>query len=113
MSLPINDKEVNEVLRLVSVDPQGALDEANRLLDRSAHHKDTSYVLLHNLMAGSALRLHREELADRYIRDGLEVDDNPHLYNTRAAIYRQMGRLDEALDAVNHAILLQGDTPEF
>ena len=113
MSLPINEKEINEVLRLVSVDPQAALDEANRLLDRSAHRKDTSYVLLHNLMAGSALRLHREELADRYIRDGLAVDDNPHLYNTRAAIYRQMGRLDEALEAVNHAILLQGDTAEF
>ena len=38
----INNNEIEEVIRLLQVDPQGAIDEAKRLLNRS----EDSLVLL-------------------------------------------------------------------
>jgi len=111
----INTNEINEVIRLLQVDPdpQSAIDEAKRLLNRSGNTKDAGFVMLHNLMAASALRLGKVDLAEKYITDGLAVDRSPHLLNTLASIHRSRGDQAQGLLAINEALTLQGDHPEF
>ncbi|MFP6805541.1 MAG: tetratricopeptide repeat protein, partial [Pseudomonadales bacterium] len=112
MPVLININEINEVVRQLQVDPQGAIDEAKRLLNRS-NTKGTAFVTLRNLMAASALRLDKADLAEKYITEGLAVDRSPHLLNTLAGIYRARGDQAQGLLTINEALTLQGDYPEF
>ncbi len=113
MPVLINKNEIDEVIRLLQVDPQGAIDEAKRLLNRSGNTKGTAFVTLRNLMAASALRLDKADLAEKYITEGLAVDRSPHLLNTLAGIYRARGDQAQGLLTINEALTLQGDYPEF
>jgi tetratricopeptide (TPR) repeat protein len=109
----INNNEIEEVIRLLQVDPQGAIDEAKRLLNRSGNTRDAVFVMLSNLMAASALRLDNSDLAEKYLTDGLLVDRSPHLLNTMAGIYRARGDHAQGLLNINEAIALAGDHAEF
>ena len=113
MPVLINNNEISEVLKLLQVDPQSAIDEAKRLLSRSGNTRDAAFVTLHNFMAASALRLDKVDLAEKYITEGLAVDRNPHLLNTLAGIYRARGDHAQGLIAINEALTLLGDQPEF
>ena len=113
MPVLININEINEVVRQLQVDPQGAIDEAKRLLSRSGNTRDAAFVTLRNLMAASALSLDKADLAEKYITEGLAVDRSPHLLNTLAGIYRARGDQAQGLLTINEALTLQGDQPEF
>lgn len=113
MPVLITPNEVNEVVRLLKLDPQEAIGEGQRLIQRSGSVKDAAFVQLCNLMAAAAIRLRKFDLAEKLIADGLAVDRNPHLLNTLASIYREKGDQQQALLAIDEAILIQGDSPEF
>jgi tetratricopeptide (TPR) repeat protein len=112
MTVLINPTEVREVIKLLQEDPQGAIDEAQRLLDRSTT-RDGAFVNLHNLMAASALRLNKVNLAEKYVVDGLAVDRNPHLLHTLAGIYRAKGDHAQGRLAINEALTLAASEMEF
>ncbi len=114
MSAPLRSAEIQNLYALLE---SGELNEVLRkgeaLISRGRSNPDGNFLMLLNVLGASHLSYREFDKAHKYIDEGLSIDKNPHLLNTKASIFLKQTRNKDALDTIDSAIRLEGTNPEF
>ncbi len=109
----ITQGEIDELHRLLNNNPDAVLEEGKRLLNKLGDTRNARYLNVVNAIA-AALTGHGDyDEAEKYLLQGLEFSENPHLLNTLAVCYNHSGRHEEGLERINRAIAINASIAPY